>query len=120
MHEIRGRVAQLSGLSAEAAVERFYADGGQPVAARRWRGRGGEIDLIARDGEGLIFVEVKAARSHDEAAARVTSVQAQRVMAAAEEYVADEPLGLLTPMRFDVALVDAMGRIDVIRNAFPM
>lgn len=113
-----GRISYLSGLAAEAAVERHYARGGRGVAARRWRGQGGEIDLIARDGEGVIFIEVKAARTHAEAVQRVTPGQTRRIMAAAAEFVGGEPKGSLTPMRFDVALVDSAGRIDIIENAF--
>lgn len=113
-----GKVSYLSGLAAEAAVERHYARGGQTVAARRWRGQGGEIDLIARDGEGVIFIEVKAARTHAEAVQRVTPAQSRRIIAAAEEFIGSEPMGSLTPVRFDVALVDARGCIDIIENAF--
>lgn len=113
-----GKISYLSGLAAEEAVARHYARGGLAVAARRWRGEGGEIDLIARDGASIVFIEVKAARTHSEAVQRVTPLQSRRIMAAAEEFVGTEPAGTLTPMRFDVALVDALGRIDVIENAF--
>jgi putative endonuclease len=58
------------GLAAEAQVEARYLAAGKTVAARRWRGRGGEIDLIFRDGAALIFVEVKLADSHDSAACK--------------------------------------------------
>ena len=41
-----------------------------------------------------------------------------RIYAAAEEFLGGEPTGQLTESRFDVALVDAMGRIEVLENAF--
>ena len=44
-------------------MARDYAGRGHATAALRWRGAAGEIDLIALDGEGLIFVEVKRADS---------------------------------------------------------
>lgn len=105
------------GLAAEAGVAAHYERAGCAVAHRRWRGRGGEIDLILRDGDVSVFVEVKAARTHARAAERISARQAGRIMTAAEEFVATQPRGSLTEMRFDVALVDGMGRIEIVENA---
>ncbi|WP_126975061.1 YraN family protein [Frigidibacter oleivorans] len=113
-----GRTAWLAGQAAEAQVERLYEDSGRPIAARRWRGPGGEIDLIARDGAALIFVEVKASRSHAAAAERLSRRQMDRICASAQAFVAAEPRGLDTEMRFDVALVDGAGRVEIVENAF--
>lgn len=115
---IRGRVADLSGRAAEAAVARRYADGGRAIAATRWRGGGGEIDLVVREDDCVVFVEVKRARTHDEAASRVSRAQTRRLFAAASVFVDGEPKGSLTEMRFDLALVDAAGRIEIVENAF--
>ena len=54
-----GAMAYHAGLAAEGRIAQDYARRGFPLANQRWRGRGGEIDLIVRDGEGFIFVEVK-------------------------------------------------------------
>jgi putative endonuclease len=113
-----GLVSYHSGISAETAVAQHYARSGRPVAAMRWRGAGGEIDLIARDGAEVIFIEVKKARTHAYAAERVTERQMQRIMSAASEFLAGEPAGQGTAVRFDVALVDVRGQIDIIENAF--
>ncbi|MGB8623599.1 MAG: YraN family protein [Paracoccaceae bacterium] len=113
-----GSVSYHSGLVAEDSVARDYARRGLSIAGRRWRGRGGEIDLIARDGDGLVFIEVKKSRDFTRAAQRVSNRQMERVMMAATEFVADEPRGQLTEMRFDVALVDGLGRIEILENAF--
>jgi putative endonuclease len=86
--------------------------------AERWRGAAGEIDLVVREGARVVFVEVKAARSFDSAAQRLGRRQMDRLCAAAEEFVGQEPAGLLTEMRFDLALVDGSGRVRVIENAF--
>jgi putative endonuclease len=107
-----------AGRAAESAVERHYRHRGLNVAARRWRGKGGEIDLVLRDGPALVFVEVKQALSHAAAAWRVTERQMARVLAAATEFVAGEPRALDTDMRFDVALVDGQGRVDIIEGAY--
>lgn len=112
-----GAVSHHAGLAAEDLVARRYAGLGLPIVARRWRCGSGEIDLILRDGEGLVFVEVKCSRTHALAAEHLTPRQISRILAAATEFVANEPLGLMTEMRFDVALVDGTGRIEVLENA---
>ena len=78
----------------------------------------GEIDLIARDGNRVIFVEVKQSHSHDAALAHLGPRQMQRIWNAASEFLAGEPLGQLTEVRLDVALVDGVGRVKVIRDAW--
>lgn len=113
-----GSISYHAGLAAEDIVAGTYARRGRPVVRRRWRGRGGEIDLIARDGEGLIFIEVKKARDFASAALRLGQRQVDRLCAAASEYLAGEPNGQLTAVRFDLALVDGRGRVEVIENAF--
>ena len=113
----RGATNHQSGASAEEAAARHYERAGATVVARRWRGRGGEVDLIAeRDGE-TVFVEVKRAATHDEAAARLGPRQIARIHDCAAEYMATLPLGLLSPVRFDLALVDGQGRVAVLENA---
>lgn len=112
-----GLISYLSGLSAEDAVERHYARSGRPVTARRWRGKWGEIDLIAREGETVIFIEVKKARSHAIAAERLGRRQIERLSASMAEFLEGEPRGGLTDIRFDVALVDSIGRIEIRENA---
>ncbi|MBN2906647.1 MAG: YraN family protein [Rhodobacteraceae bacterium] len=113
-----GTVSYHAGVAAEDCVARGYERRGLPIAARRWRGRSGEIDLIARDGDGLVFVEVKKSRSFARAAERVSRRQMDRVMRAALEFLAGEPRGQLTDIRFDVALVNGMGEVDILENAF--
>ena len=116
----RGQRAYHAGLAAEGIVERDYLRRGQTIAARRWRGRYGEIDLICRDGDRIVFVEVKQSKSHDQAVSHITRRQMQRICASATDYVTGEPKGQLTPMRIDVALVDGTGAIKLIENASMM
>jgi putative endonuclease len=111
-----GKTSYLAGLAAEDAVEADYARRGHAIAARRWRGSHGELDLVLRDGERLIIVEVKKARDFARAAARITRGQLERIYGAVSEFVAGEPGGQLTDVRFDVALVDATGRLEIIEN----
>lgn len=107
-----------AGLAAEAAVARHYERNGRQITATRWRSAAGEIDLIARNGAEVIFIEVKHSRSHAEAASHLSARQMQRIYASASMFLAHEPSGQDTPSRFDVALVDGQGRIEIIENAF--
>lgn len=113
-----GAVSYHAGISAEEQVARMYQRAGRTVVARRWRGISGEIDMIARDGEEVIFIEVKQSKTHAEAATHLTERQMQRICLAASEYLGGEPNGLNTLSRFDLALVDGVGRIEVLQNAF--
>ncbi|MFN3606384.1 MAG: YraN family protein [Cypionkella sp.] len=105
-----------AGLAAEAQVAKFYERRGHTIAARRWRGAGGEIDLIARNGAQVIFIEVKQSRTHDMAAQHLSARQIARLYSAAAEFVENEPLGQLTEVRLDAALVDGTGQIEILQN----
>lgn len=107
-----------AGRVAEDAVARLYAGTGAPIVARRWRGASGEIDLIARSGSQVIFIEVKQSASHARAAEHLSTRQMSRIATAAAEFLAGEPRGQDTDTRIDVALVDGVGRIEILENAF--
>jgi len=107
-----------AGLAAEGRIAQDYERRGFAIARRRWRGTAGEIDLIARDGDGLIFVEVKQSRSFERAALRVSAAQMRRISSCAEEFMGSQPAGSLTNVRFDVALVNGHGETQIIENAF--
>jgi putative endonuclease len=113
-----GSVAHLAGAAAEASVASEYDRRGRIVAHRRWRGTAGEIDLIAREGDGFVFVEVKKARTFDDAALRLGRRQMDRIIATACEFLGTQPGGLLASMRFDLALVDSQGKVRIIEDAF--
>ncbi|SDX15110.1 YraN family protein [Litoreibacter albidus] len=113
----RGRTGYHAGIEAERSVARHYLRRGYTFAAHRFRGRGGEVDLVMRWEGRVIFVEVKQSRSHARAAERLGADQMARLLDAACEFVASEPSGQDTDMRFDVALVDGVGRIEIIENA---
>lgn len=115
----RGRRAYLEGDAAECGIlARYVAQGFEPLA-RRWRGRAGEIDLILRKGGEVVFVEVKKAATLAQAAERLSAAQLSRIFSAGAEFLDSQPLGQLTPVRVDLALVDGTGRHDVIENVMP-
>jgi putative endonuclease len=112
-----GLVEYHTGLAAEEIVAADYTRRGLRLERRRWRGKRGEIDLILREDDRVIFVEVKKSWDFARATESLSHRQMQRILGAAEDFVAGEPKGLLTEMRFDVAMVDAVGRIEILENA---
>lgn len=113
-----GRQAWHSGCMAEDQIASRYRVAGCDILARRWRGKAGEIDLIVREGSTIVFVEVKASATHGCAAERLGRRQMDRICQAACEYCSRLPDGQATEMRFDAALVDSLGRVEILRNAF--
>ena len=114
----RGVAAHASGHAAERRVAERYAERGCEILERCWRSPAGEVDLILRDGEAVVFVEVKKSETHDIAAQRISRRQMDRICQAALLYTDRLPTGGLTELRFDAALVDADGRVQIVENAF--
>ncbi len=95
---------------------------GYVIIARRYRCRAGELDIVARDGRTLVFVEVKTrgGRRFGGGAEAVTAWKQQRIVRLALEYVARERLAD-SPCRFDVVAVafhDGRPAIEVYQGAF--
>ena len=95
---------------------------GYEILERRYRTRYGEIDIVARSGPSLVFVEVKA-REGDEfggGEAAVTVTKQQRIVRMAIDFLARRRLQD-QPCRFDVVTIDFEGgrpRIEVYPHAF--
>ncbi|HZQ61124.1 MAG TPA: YraN family protein [Casimicrobiaceae bacterium] len=109
MHTLAARARGARGNAAERMAERFLAGHGVVTIARNFRTRRGEIDLIARDGGTLVFVEVRlrARNDYGGAAASITTAKQQRLVAAASQYLATWR-GALPSCRFDAVLLDAL------------
>ena len=114
---LQGKCNHFAGLMAEDCVARLYNSLGGQELARRWRGRAGEIDLVFKQGEQFVFVEVKKARDFEQAAQQLTPRQSQRIYQTGSEYLAGCPLGQNSDVRFDLALVNDFGDVEVIANA---
>jgi putative endonuclease len=104
------QVAFRTGISAESRAAAFLIAKGFRILARRWRSPVGEIDIVARRRALLVFVEVKARETLDDAAWSVTERQRARIIAAAEVWLARFPDGRVQDIRFDAMLV-APGRL---------
>jgi putative endonuclease len=103
------RAAERRGLHAEELAAEALAERGWTILARRVRTPLGELDLIA-EREGLLaFIEVKARPTLAEAAFSLSPRQQQRLMAAAEAWLASNPGHGETGIRFDVILVAPEG-----------
>lgn len=98
------------GISAESRAAAFLIAKGFRILARRWRSPLGEIDIVARRRHLLVFAEVKARASLDEAAEAVSDRQRRRIAAAAEIWLAANPDETIRDIRFDAILV-APGKI---------
>ncbi|MEO8738752.1 MAG: YraN family protein [Casimicrobiaceae bacterium] len=96
------------GAAAEMLAAEFLVKRGVEIIARNYRCRGGEIDLIARDRDMLVFVEVRlrSSAAFGGAAASITSAKRRRLARAAGHYLA--ALGREPPCRFDALLLDAL------------
>ena len=95
---------------------------GYEILARRYRRRGGELDIIARDGATLVFVEVKAreGRAFGDAAEAVTMIKRSRIVQLALDYVTRHRL-TNSPCRFDVVSIHLEAGepvVEVYQNAF--
>jgi len=105
------------GRTAEDAAAAYVADLGMRVLARNVRALEGELDIVALDGETIVFIEVKARsdRSFGSALSAVDGRKRRRLRAAAADY-----LQFVAPSaraRFDVLTVER-DRITLHRNAF--
>jgi putative endonuclease len=109
-----------AGSSAEDIACGYLEKRGLRLVARNYRCRTGEIDLIMRDGEDLVFVEVRY-RKYDafgSAAETVSSAKRTRIVTTAACYLQRQPVE--PPCRFDVVAIggEAPHRIEWIRDAF--
>jgi putative endonuclease len=101
----RRRVAFSFGLSAESRAAAFLVAKGYRILARRFRTPLGEIDIVARRRGVLVFVEVKARDNFDEAAEAIGRRQQNRIIGAAQLWLAAHPEDAMRDMRFDAILV---------------
>ncbi len=118
---LRAFLSRLLGDRGERAAARFLKKRGMRVLRRGWRTTRGELDLIVRDGDTLVFVEVKT-RRRGEPAEAVTVEKQRRLTLAALQFLKRHDL-LEQRCRFDVVAIlwpddGAEPQIEHYRNAF--
>jgi putative endonuclease len=98
------RAAYLLGLDAEFWAEILLRLKGYRILARRFQAAGAEIDLVARRGSTLVFVEVKARPTLDEAQATITAPKLARIARGARAFLARLP-AMPRTIRCDAILI---------------
>lgn len=106
-----------TGRRGEAQAADFLEQRGLTVVARNYRCRGGELDLVCRDGRTLVFVEVRLRTSltFGGAAASITPVKQRRILHAAQHYLSTTGK-TDADCRVDCVLIDN-GEITWLKNA---
>ncbi|MBN3032539.1 MAG: YraN family protein [Candidatus Saganbacteria bacterium] len=111
------------GREGEAAAEVYLQQRGYRIIERNYRSQQGEVDLIAREGEFLVFVEVKnySFRSYGAPAGAVRKNKRQSIIHAAQTYLYKNKING-THCRFDVVTLyrrpDGSRAIELYKNAF--
>jgi putative endonuclease len=109
--------AAKRGRAGEDIAARFLAQRGFTLLDRNWRGGAGEIDIVARDGESTVFVEVK---THSDPGFLEWSVgpdKRRRIVSASRRWLAAHPRSDAAFVRYDIVLV-GNGSVEHIRDAF--
>lgn len=110
---------QAKGAAAEQMAADYLVRQGLSVIERNFRVKGGEIDLICRDGQSTVFVEVRLRSRGDfgGAAASITATKQARLILAARHWLLRHGE---RPCRFDCMLFDGPEpyKIEWLRNAF--
>lgn len=104
------RASTELGRAAEEYARRYLERAGLELIERNYRCRGGEIDLVMRDGGSLVFVEVRMRNDHrfGDAVESVDRRKQQRLVVAARHYLAYHRLGD-RPCRFDLVALRLQG-----------
>lgn len=102
------KTRQATGQRGEHLARAYLHERGYTIVTTNWHCSQGEIDIIARSGETWVFVEVRTRHAATTAAAleSIGSRKQQRMVAAAQRYLAEHQL-------------DASWRVDVIAVALP-
>ncbi len=109
---------QRKGAAGERIAEQYLLARGLETVARNYHCRGGELDLVMRQGNVLVFVEVRL-RCHPGFGGALASVDARkqrRLIHAAQHYL--QHTGWNGPCRFDVIGLDEHAQPEWISNAF--
>ena len=100
---------QNPGAVAEQQACRLLRKHGLKIRARNYRTRRGEIDIIAEDGNTLVFVEVRlrSNRAYGSPEESITTAKQQRILRASQHYLQKQKITDSQPCRFDtICLID--------------
>ena len=109
---------KLLGISGESKARRFLKRAGYKIIEKNYRNKIGEIDVICKDGDTLVFVEVKTrlTEKYGEPSEAVTTFKQKKIASVSKLYLAERGTGDIS-CRFDVVEVKK-NEINHIKNAF--
>lgn len=109
---------RAQGDAAEDRACRHIEESGLTIVERNFRTRGGEIDIVARKGDVLVFVEVRSREvpGFGTPEESVTPAKRRRIVATARQYLSNVPPSSWREARFDVIAIEGVGNAAVIRH----
>jgi putative endonuclease len=110
--------AHATGVTAESWAKGLLESKDYRILAHRYKTKGGEIDLVARRGDHLAFVEVKRRKTEEEAAYAIEPRQQARIAVAAEVFLGEHSELAHCSASFDAILVTPNRRCVHIEQAF--
>lgn len=110
--------AYALGLRAESVAALYLMCRGCKILARRFKTPLGEIDLIAKKGKTILFIEVKARMDKAQALESVRPAAQERIIRAAQYFLARHPQYQDYALRFDVAAFCPPFRLHYLDNAW--
>jgi putative endonuclease len=112
------RTSHATGIEAESRARGLLESKDYRILAQRYKTKGGEIDLVAKRGDHVAFVEVKGRKTHEEAAYAVVPRQQARIALAAEIFLGEHVELAHCSASFDVILVSPSRGCAHIEQAF--
>jgi putative endonuclease len=115
-HPPEARRAQ--GDAAEERACRHLERSGFTIVERNYRTKGGEIDIVAREGDVLVFVEVRSLEVSDFGSPEesITPAKRRRIVGAARHYLSNVPSSSWREARFDVIAIEGSGADTALRH----
>jgi putative endonuclease len=109
---------RAQGDAAEERACRHLEGAGFTIVERNFRTRGGEIDIVARKGDVLVFVEVRSREVPDFGTPEesVTPAKRRRIVATARKYLSNVPPSSWREARFDVIAIEGSGTAAELRH----
>jgi len=109
---------RAQGDAAEERACRHLEGAGFAIVERNFRTKGGEIDIVARKGDVLVFVEVRSREDADFGTPEesVTPAKRRRIVSAAKQYVSNVPPSTWREARFDVIAIEGSGATAELRH----
>jgi putative endonuclease len=117
-HRFPTPTAYATGVAAESSARGLLESKDYRILAHRYKTKGGEIDLVAKRGDHLAFVEVKRRKTQEEAAYAVLPRQQARIAVAAEIFLGEHSELAHCSASFDVILVTPNRGCAHIEQAF--